>query len=267
MTLLDAAGERPPVERPQNVVEFGRMKGGGRRRDQLLGFAEQRVRRRFGARLRGDPEVGRGGTGHRLRRSQVYAGAVILGRHARPCLLAVAGPVGGQRQELVALTRLALVDHRSGSIRELPLPDSIVAAVGGHVQRHMPQARSALVIRSLPLELIVVAGFLNASDRQRGARCHSVHGLGDHGGVFRRCVVEQHAGAGRDLVAGLHHIGIRQDRIGHKARTLPLGVVGRQQAPVGVLQQLARQRIDGLQKPRRLARELIDTGTDAEHKP
>ena len=70
-------------------------------------------------------------------------------------LLVVAGHVGRQYQKRVGVAGLALVDHRAGRLGDLVLPDLVVAAVLGDVERHVRDARAARVVGGAPGHLVV----------------------------------------------------------------------------------------------------------------
>ena len=256
-----ACHERVGHERPDSFAEL--RKAGQRRcgRDQLLGFLEQGVRRRRGIGYRRYAEVGRGRLRNGRQRPEVDAGPVIRRGNPERRGLLVAGQVRRQGQELIRVTRLPLEDLRAPVTGHLPKPDAVVAAVCGDVDRHVPDARSILIVRGVPLDEVVISLGRDVGDSQRGRRGFSVNHLRQDLRVFRRRIVEQHSRRGADFRTGGHAVD-RPDGVADEPGPEALCIVRRQQSPVGVLNDLPSVRIDGLEQPCCLSAGRIDPCAD-----
>ena len=131
--------------------------------------------------------------------------------------------------------------------RQLALPDHVAAAVGGHIDRDVPEARSAGVVGSRPGHERVVAAAERCCRQGRGGR-HRVCDLRDRRRRLRPLRVHHHARRGRNAGPGCQaRQQLRRPAYGAAAGALP--VVGRQQPAGAALQHLAGQGIDGLDQP------------------
>ena len=262
----DAAGEIPRRERRQYAGEFAHARDRHGVGDFLLGGGEQHVGGGCDHRRRGNTEIRRRGVRDLGRAADVAARAVVrrlqraVGRH-----LAVARVVGGQGQKFILVTSGTGIGQRARGSRQLALPDHEVAAIRGHVQRHMMKAGAARVVRHAVADHIAVRHADPRAD-QRAHRCLAVHHLGQRVGVLGRLGVEQHAGPRGDARAcGDVVLGPRRPT--HETAAGVARVVGAQQTAGAVAQHLAGQRVDRLDHPGRRGRvlEQVDPRRDAQH--
>ena len=114
-----------------------------------------------------------------LRRcAQIDARSVAGHRAGRRCrLLLIARVVGRQAQELVGVPGAAHVHQAAAGLRQLVLPDDVIAAVGRDIQRDVVEAGAAGIVDRAPGHVVVV----RRADLRRGQRRrrrHLVHRLG-----------------------------------------------------------------------------------------
>ena len=245
---------------PLDQRELGQLGQRRRRRDLLLGYQEQGVGRRCRGWLRRRQILRRIAKAGQI--AQVGAGAVILRLDAAGRLLAVAGAVGCERQELVAMPGLTSVDAEV--FGRLAQPDLEVAAVFGHVDGGVGHARAAVFVDRFPAHLVVGRSRRDARGSQRRHRRSGVQGLRERARLLRRDRIEAHHGAGADLGAR-RQIGLGLHAVAELTDAAAVAGIGQQQAARRILQHLAGVGIDRLQDPGRGVRARVYAGRDAQH--
>ena len=260
VALDDAGAEGGAAERRDDEIELGGMHR-HRARYARLRLGEERIGRRAAARLGRLADVLRRAA-HRGRDADRRARAVVGHRLGDARLLAIAGVVGRQREEFVAVPGVALV-HRRGRGR-LALPDLPVATVLGHIHRGVLHARAAGLVGRAPTHVVVGAAGSDEVRAHRGGRRRGVQRAHDLGGVDRRLGIEDDARRFPKGRAG-GRIERRLRGEAHITGAVPGSVVRRKQAARGIGHDFAGLGVDRLQHPARGMARGINAGAHAQH--